>query len=131
MRHENVESLDALLTGACILLNDAAALQKKLNITPEKDVLHEIAKALFHCWNARDLIYNKYPQLKPEFMSVSEQSPELETAYGNTIEEAAIFEQEGHFAKAIEVYKKYLEDAPAGFYRRSIEFRVENLLAIP
>lgn len=127
MKHESIESLEALLAGTCILLNDAATLQKKLNIPPENELFRAIADALLRTWDAREHIYTECPRLKPEFSILSEQHPELEEKYEKTIEEAAGFEQDGHFIEAIAIYQKYLTDAPEGFYRRSIEFKVTSL----
>lgn len=130
-KEQSIETLEALLAGACVLLNDAAAIQKAIAIPPEKEVLKAISEALMRCWDARDIIQKERPDLKPEFMTHAEEYPEIEDAYGEAIEEAVKFEQAGSFGNAIEVYQGFLESAPEGYFRRIVEFRIANLKAVP
>lgn len=128
---KNIETLEALLAGACTLLNDAAAIQKELKIQPEKDVLRAIADSLLRCWDARDHLFNERPDLKPEFMLHAEMYPEVHDAYVNTIEDAVKYEQVGRLGEATKIYEQFLLDAPECFYRRIIEFRVAWLKESP
>lgn len=128
---KNIETLEALLAGACTLLNDAAAIQKELKTQPEKDVLRSIADALLRCWDARDHIFNVRPDLKPEFMMHAEKFPEVHEAYVSTIEKAVKYEQEGRLGEATDAYNQFLLNAPECFYRRIIEFRVVYLKESP
>lgn len=131
MKTENIETLEALLAGACILLNDAAAIQKTICISPEKELLRSILDALMRSWDARDYLHKERPDLKPEFIKHAEEHPEVEEAYVKTIEEAVKFEQNGLVGEAIEVYQRFVQTAPEGFFRRIIEFRITNLKASP
>jgi len=128
---KDIEALEALLAGACTLLNDAVAIQKKIKLQPEKDVLRAIADALLRCWDARDHIFNERPDLKPEFMMHAEKYPEVHDAYVSTIEKAVKYEQEGRFGEATDTYNLFLLNAPECFYRRIIEFRVAYLKESP
>lgn len=128
---KDIETLEALLAGACTLLNDAAAIQKEINIQPEKDVLRAIADALLRCWDARDRIFNERQDLKPEFMMHAEKYPEVHDAYVSTIEKAVKYEQEGRLVEATDAYNQFLLNSPECFYRRIIEFRVAYLKESP
>jgi hypothetical protein len=127
--HIGPEDLEAHLAAVCGLLDEAAGIQKGLEIPPGKEILLKIAEALMCCWEAREKIHAYRPDLVPALVAEYEKSSSVYAQFVSLCSRAHQLEASGNLSAALEEYDAFVATTPSGYCRRIVQLRA-NLLRL-
>jgi len=124
-----LDKLDKVLGEALEQLVVAAQTLSECDDIDDKQYLTNIGGAVAKIWDIRDSIYQNHPNLKPDFVSESDENQISFEKQDKLSREAEEYELNGDFIAATDSYKQLLACSTIGHFKRIAEaglFRVCN-----